>query len=98
MRERASARTIGRIAMKSLRTHYVRLAFPNITGVTAPVPDISGNISGAFSLGNYLYKTISDGTHFSMYDMKFTASASNSTYSGSSVQPAALQTLIIIKV
>ena len=71
---------------------------PNITGVTAPVPDIFGNISGAFSLGNYLYKTISDGTHFSMYDMKFTASASNSTYSGSSVQPKALQILIIIKI
>ncbi len=77
---------------------YLEAGLPNITGVTAPVPDISGNISGAFSLGNYLYKTISDGTHFSMYDMKFTASTSNSTYSGSSVQPAALQTLIIIKV
>ena len=32
-----------------------------------------------------------------MYDMKFTASASNSAYSGSSVQPKALQALIIIK-
>ena len=77
---------------------YLEAGLPNITGVTAPVPDISGNISGAFSLGNYLYKTISDGTHFSMHDMKFTASASNSAYNGSSVQPAALQTLIIIKV
>ena len=73
-------------------------AVPNITGVTAPVPNISGNISGAFSLGNYLYKTISDGAYFSMYDMKFTASASNSVYSGSSVQSKAFQILIIIKV
>ena len=80
-------------------TNDVRpLSEPNITGVTVPVPDISGNISGAFSLGNYLYKTISDGAHFSMYDMKFTASASNSVYSGSSVQSKAFQTLIIIKV
>lgn len=70
---------------------------PNITGVTMPVMNITGNMSGAFSLGNYLYKTISDGTHFSMYDMKFTASTSNSAYSGSSVQPKAVQALIIIK-
>ena len=77
---------------------YLEAGLPNITGVTKPVPDISGNISGAFSLGNYLYKTIADGTHFSMHDMKFTASASNSAYSGSSVQPKALQALIIIKV
>lgn len=63
-----------------------------------PVPNISGNMSGAFSLGDYLYQTIADGAYFSMHDMKFNANASNSAYSGSSVQPPALQTLIIIKV
>ena len=63
-----------------------------------PVMNITGNMSGAFSLGDYLYKTISDGAHFSMHDMKFTASASNSVYSGSSVQSKAFQILIIIKV
>lgn len=76
---------------------YLEAGLPNITGVTMPVMNITGNMSGAFSLGNYLYKTISDGVHFSMHDMKFTASASNSAYSGSSVQPKALQALIIIK-
>lgn len=77
---------------------------PNITGTFGIVFDYgrSGveNANGAFSSYDPMQGigTIDHGTATADTRTSFNASSSNALYSGSSLQPAAVQTLMIIRV
>ena len=87
----------------------IRPILPNITGylegrrMSQYGSHMFPNVGGSFYYQQDT--TANDRAEITMHDVSaardnyyFSASAANSAYSGSSVQPAALQTLIIIKV
>ena len=83
------------------RTGYVRVALcPNITGCGQVLAYMGASFTGAFGAQNFrnnMYQGGSGPNHGQL-DLIFSASTNNSIYSIETVQPAALQTLIIIKV
>ena len=79
---------------------YLAAGLPDITGCGQIVAYKKSSFTGAFSAQNShinMYQG-SSGPDHGQIDLIFSASTNNSIYSLETVQPAALQTLIIIKV
>ena len=76
------------------------MGLPNITGCGQVLAYTGASFTGAFGAQNFrnnMYQGGSGPNHGQL-DLIFSASTNNSIYSIETVQPAALQTLIIIKV
>ena len=79
---------------------YLQAGLPNITGCGQVLAYMGASFTGAFGAQNFrnnMYQGGSGPNHGQL-DLIFSASTNNSIYSIETVQPAALQTLIIIKV